>query len=102
MATLHQRHGSWADFSDDYADSSVRRVKLDPKALIQKRYVGILTVKLIQATGVPTVISQFVTSNIVLKNGVPSRSTVNRIFIAGTPSCQCSPDNPDFMITALD
>jgi uncharacterized protein YcnI len=34
---------------DDYADSSVCRVKLDPNALIKKRYVGILTVKHIQS-----------------------------------------------------
>jgi hypothetical protein len=38
LPSFRQRHGSWADFSDDYADFSVRRVKLDPKALIQKRY----------------------------------------------------------------
>jgi hypothetical protein len=87
---------------DDYADSSVCRVKLDPNALIKKRYVGILTVKHIQSRWRPTVISPFVTSNIVLKSGVPSRSTVNRTFIAVLRSCQCSPDNPDFMITALD
>jgi hypothetical protein len=87
---------------DDCADSSVCRVKLDPNALIKKRYVGILTVKHIQSAGVPTVISPFVTSNIVLKSGVPSRSTVNRTFIAVLRSCQGSPDNPDFMITALD
>jgi hypothetical protein len=34
-------------FSDDCADSSLCRVKLDPNALIKDRYVGILTAKLI-------------------------------------------------------
>ena len=90
LASFHQWH------------ASVCRVKLDPNALIKKRYVGILTVKHIQSRWRPTVISPFVTSNIVLKSGVPSRSTVNRTFIAVLRSCQCSPDNPDFMITALD
>jgi hypothetical protein len=82
---------------DDYADSSVCRVKLDPNALIKKRYVGILTVKHIQSRWRPN-------GNIAIrqKSGVPSRSTVNRTFIAVVRSCQCSPDNPDFMITALD
>ena len=35
-------------FNDDCAASSLRRVKLDPNALIKERYVGILTAKLIQ------------------------------------------------------
>jgi hypothetical protein len=35
-------------FNDDYAASSLCRVKLDPNALIKERYVGILTAKLIQ------------------------------------------------------
>jgi hypothetical protein len=72
-------------FGDDYADPSICRVRLDPNALIKKRYVGILTVKHIQSRWRPTVISPFVTSNIVLKSGVPSRSTVNRTFICRTP-----------------
>jgi len=85
LASFHQWH------------ASVCRVKLDPNALIKKRYVGILTVKHIQSRWRPN-------GNIAIrqKSGVPSRSTVNRTFIAVLRSCQCSPDNPDFMITALD
>ena len=63
---------------------------------------SILTMKLIQSRWRPN-------GNIAIRhfeyraeNGVPSHSTVNRIFIAVLRSCQCSPDNPDFMITALD
>jgi len=89
LASFHQWHAT--------IDSSVCRVKLDPNALIKKRYVGILTVKHIQSRWRPN-------GNIAIrqKSGVPSRSTVNRTFIAVLRSCQCSPDNPDFMITALD
>jgi hypothetical protein len=52
--------GHGPTFSDDCADSSLCRVKLDPNALIKERYAGILTA---------TEISSFVTSNIVLKSG---------------------------------
>jgi hypothetical protein len=36
-------------FGDVYADPSICRVRLDPNALIKKRYVGVLTVKHIQS-----------------------------------------------------
>jgi hypothetical protein len=40
--------GHGPTFSDDCANCSLCRVKLDPNALIKERYVGILTEKLIQ------------------------------------------------------
>jgi hypothetical protein len=41
--------GHGPTFSDDCADSSLCRVKLDPNALIKERYVGVLAAKLIQS-----------------------------------------------------
>jgi hypothetical protein len=43
-----------------------------------------------RTVGAPAEISPFVTSNMVLKSGVPSRSTVIRTFIAVLRSCRCS------------
>jgi len=43
-----------------------------------------------RTAGAATEISPFVTSNIVLKSGVPSRSTVIRTFIVVLRTCRCS------------
>ena len=89
-------------FGDVYADPSICRVRLDPNALIKKRYVGVLTVKHIQSRW------RF-NGDIAVRHfeyraekwrSVTLGRLVNRTFIAVLRSCHGSPDNPDFMITA--